>query len=172
MADDTLILTGPTFQQQKPNTILVTPTGGKQANLADLINGGTVAQSGTMSTLTVGTVTTTGFNINSITNNITASTTQTLAGAVAINTGIAVVTKVGTAGDAVKLPLVLATPGNEVWIFNQGASAMAIFPGETLTSIDAGTTAASVTLTNAKNAVFIQTSGTTWISAQGGAKSA
>jgi hypothetical protein len=125
-----------------------------------------------MSTLTVGTVTTTGFNINSITNNITASTTQTLAGAVAINTGIAVVTKVGTAGDAVKLPLVLATPGNEVWIFNQGASAMAIFPGETLTSIDAGTTAASVTLTNAKNAVFIQTSGTTWISAQGGAKSA
>ena len=167
MADDTLILTGPTFQQQKPSNILITPTGGTQGTLADMINGGTVAKNVTAANLT-----TTGFTINSITNNITASTTQTLAGAVAINTGIAIVTKVGTAADAVKLPLVLSTPGNEVWIFNNGASAMSIFPGETLTTIDGGTTAAAVTLTNAKNAVFIQTSGTSWISAQGGAKSA
>lgn len=167
MADDTLILTGPTFQQQKPANILITPTGGTQGSLADMINGGTVAKN-----VTAANVTTTGFNINSITNNITASTTQTLAGAVAINTGVAVVTKVGTAGDAVKLPLVLTPAGNEVWIFNNGASAMSIFPGETLTTIDGGTTAAAVTLTNAKNAVFIQTSGTSWISAQGGAKSA
>jgi hypothetical protein len=167
MADDTLILTGPTFQQKTPSTILVTPTGGTQGNLADLINGGTVTTSVSATNLSY-----TGLLHNSITNSITASTTQTLAGAVAINTGIAIVTKVGTAGDAVKLPPVAATGGNEVWIFNNGASAMSVFPAETSTTIDGGTTAAAVTMTNSKNAVFIQTTGTSWISAQGGAKSA
>jgi len=167
MADDTLIMTGPTFQQQKPSTILVTPTGGTQGNLVDMLNGGTVAQPVVATNLSY-----TGLLDNSITNSITASTTQTLAGAVAINTGIAVVTKVGTAGDAVKLPPVGSGVGTQVWIFNNGASAMSVFPAETTTTIDGGTTAAAVTMTNSKNAVFIQTTGTSWISAQGGAKSA
>jgi hypothetical protein len=167
MADDTLILTGPTFQQQGPSNILITPTGGTQGKLADMINGGTVASNVTAANLSY-----TGLLDNSITNSITASTTQTLAGAVAINTGIAIVTKVGTAGDAVKLPPVGSGVGTQCWIFNNGASAMSVFPFETLTTIDGGTTAAAVTMTNAKNAVFIQTTGTSWISAQGGAKSA
>lgn len=43
-APDTLLVTGPVNQQVSAADILVTPTGGAQNNLADLVNGGTVGQ--------------------------------------------------------------------------------------------------------------------------------
>lgn len=165
-APNTTVVTGPNFNQSDASTMLVTPTGGTQATMADMLGGKAAVPS-----LNVGTVTITSTVNEAVTNGITASTTQTLVGALLLTTPMNIITKVGTAGDTVKLPAATAL-GQQVWVFNQGASACSVFPFEVTTSIDAGTTAAAVTLTNAKNAVFINNTATTWISSQGGSKSA
>lgn len=140
---DTLVFTGPTFQQIPIGQVLVTPAGGSQAPLGDLISGG-----------------------ESVVNGITASTTQTLAGALPLTAGLNVVSTVGTAGDAVKLPAVDINTGfaQAVWIINNGASALSIFPNETATAIDSHSTAAAGTLTAAHRAVFFQNTASTWVS--------
>jgi hypothetical protein len=108
----------------------------------------------------------------SITNGITASTTHTVAGAAPLTTRLNFISTVANADDAVKLPPASASSiGNEVIAFNQGASVCSIFPGETTTAIDQGTTGASVVLTNTHAGVFIQNTASTW-SSYAAAKSA
>lgn len=166
VAPNTTVVTGPNFGQSDASTLVITPTGGVQATIGDLWGGKATAPN-----INAGNVIVTTSMNEAVTNSITASTTQTLVGALQLTTPVNIITKVGTAGDTVKLPAATAL-GQQVWVFNQGASACSVFPFEVTTSIDAGTTAAAVTLTNAKNAVFINNTSTTWISAQGGAKSA
>ena len=150
-APSTFIVTGPNFEQRTTDGLQVLPKGGSLPSNMNQNLGGN----------------------RPVTAAITAGTTQTIAGATQLYTGFNFIATVGTAGDAVKLPAVAPIPGQSAWVFNNGASACAVFPFEaTVTTIDGGTAGASVTLTNAKNAEFIQSTGTTWVSAQGGAKSA
>lgn len=164
-ANDTLVETAPVFQQVSIGNMLLTPTGGSQAKLQDIVNGGTVAQSiPAGSTITSALLA--GIPSDSVTNGITASTTQTLAGALALTKMVNVVSTVGTAGDAVKLPPVTLNTGfaQECWVINNGASALSIFPSETATAIDTHATAAAGTLTTLHRAVFFQNSASTWVS--------
>jgi len=165
-APNTLVVTGPNNQQQDASTVLIQPTGGTQASMADILGGKSAVPA-----INSGTVTVTSAIGLAVTNSITASVTQTLAGAVALTTPVNVITKVGTAGDAVKL-VAAGTSGTYQVVINQGASACAVFPFEAGTKIDGGSAGASVTLTNAKNATFYNTDATNWISIQGGVKSA
>jgi hypothetical protein len=147
------------------SNLQVTPTGGTTTNLGSVLNGGTIAQSiPAGSTIGAGT-TLLGSYLESVTNAITASTTQTLAGAVALTAANNVISTVATAGNAVKLPLAgVANIGQVILVMNNGASACAVFPGETSTAIDSGSTAASVTLTNGHSANFVQNTASTWVS--------
>lgn len=160
---DTLVETGPVFQQVPIGQMLVTPAGGTQTTLANVINGGTLAQ-----TLAAGSSfsspVVTGLMSWSVTNGITASTTQTLAGAVPLTAGINIISTVATAANAVKLAPVSVNIGQIQVVMNNGASACAIFPFETATAIDSAGTASSVTLTNGHSANFFQNTGSTWVS--------
>lgn len=164
-ANDTLVETGPVFQQVSIGNMLVTPPGGTQTQLQNLINGGTLAQTIAPGS-TIQSALAAGIPQDSVTNGITASTTQTLAGALALTTLINVVSTVGTAGDAVKLPPVKLNVGfaQECWVINNGASALSIFPNETATAIDTHATAAAGTLTTLHRATFFQNSASTWVS--------
>jgi len=159
-APDTLVLTGPVYQQTALDGLLVTPTGGTQGSLANLINGGTVAQ-----TIAAGSLFS-GIQLESIANALTASTTQTLAGALPLTASLNVVSTVGTAGDAVKLPPVAINSGyaQVVAIVNNGASALSIFPYESATAIDTHSAAAAGTLTTLHRAFFLQNTASTWVS--------
>lgn len=86
---------------------------------------------------------------------IIPSLTHTIAGATKITAGN-VFAASANIGDALALP---ANPqlGQEVLIYNSGAAAAAVFPGEATTIIDAGGAGASATLTNAKYALFVCT---------------
>jgi hypothetical protein len=164
-APDTLVETGPVFQQLPIGQMLVTPSGGTQAQLQNLVNGGTLAQTIAAGS-TIPSPLITGVASKSVTNGITASVTQTLAGALALTKAVNVVSTVGTAGDAVKLPPVAINVGlaQECWVINNGASALSIFPNETATAIDSHATAAAGTLTAAHRAVFFQNTASTWVS--------
>lgn len=146
-APDTILLNA-LFGQVSVDALLITPPGGTQGTLQNFINGGT------------------GLPSESVTNGITASTTQTLAGALALTSALSVVSTVGTAGDAVKLPPVAINTGFAQFatIINNGASALSIFPNESATAIDSHATAAAATLTAAHRAFFFQNSASTWVS--------
>lgn len=162
---DTLVETGPVFQQVPIGQMLVTPAGGTQTQLQNLINGGTVAQT-LAAASTLQTPLISGLLSEDIANAITASTTQTLAGALPLTKNVNVVSTVGTAGDAVKLPPVSLNVGfaQQCWIINNGASALSIFPNETATAIDTHSTAAAGTLTTLHRGLFIQNTASTWVS--------
>lgn len=83
-----------------------------------------------------------GFAINSKLA-ITAGTTQTQVGAVALEYGYNAIGTVGTAADGVRLPA--ATPGAEVIVYNGGANAAKLWPA-TSDKIDGGTANAGVTI--------------------------
>ena len=158
-APDDIVVTGPAFAQESADSLLITPPGGAQGKLSNFVNGGTVQQ--TLVSPLLG-----GLHADSLTNGITASTTQTLAGAVPLTTTFNVVSTVATAGNAVKLaPLALNTGYAQFqFVVNNGASAMAVFPFETTTAIDNQGTGASQTMTNAHRAIFFQNSPSTWVS--------
>jgi hypothetical protein len=162
-APDSQIVSAPVFQQVSVDALLITPAGGSQTTLANVVNGGTLAQ-----TLAAGSSLTSpvigGIQSQSVTNGITASTTQTLAGAVPLTSAINVISTVATAANAVKLAPVSVNIGQVQMVMNNGASACAIFPFETATAIDAAGTAASVTLTNGRSANFFQNTASTWVS--------
>lgn len=164
-APDDLVLTGPNFQQGALSGLLVTPTGGTQGKMSDVINGGTVAQ-----TLAAGSRITSpviaGIPLQSVVNGITAGVTQSLAGAVLLTGALNVVSTVGTANDAVKLPPVALNVGfaQVIAVVNNGASALAIYPSETATAIDTHATATAATLTTLHRATFIQNTASTWVS--------
>ncbi len=115
-------------------------------------------------------VSTTGINTRSLTAAITASGTQTLAGATALTTEINLVSTVAAAGNAVKLPALV--PGQSVEIFNSGANALSVFPGAANVKIDGGANGAAVTLTAGKAARFFCLATNAVTSAQLGAVSA
>ena len=162
---DDLVLTGPTFQQKTIDNLVLTPPGGTQTTLGNVINGGTVAQTiAANSTLQSPLVS--GVPQENIANAITASTTQTLAGAVQLTHLWNVVSTVGTANDAVKLPPVALNTGfaQVCWVINNGASALAIYPSESATAIDTHATATAATLTTLHRAAFVQNTASTWVS--------
>lgn len=84
---------------------------------------------------------------------ITASTTQTLVAATQLIGAYSKISVCANAGDAVKLPP-LPRLGQQIIVTNAGAAAASVFPGESTTKIDAGSTGAAVTLTNVKSAIF------------------
>ena len=101
---------------------------------------------------------------------LTASTTQTRAGALALTEIVNNIGTVATSGNAVGLPAAVA--GTAVIVFNGGANPAAVFPAAAADTIDGGSAGASVTLTNAKRAWFFCVATGTWISAQLGVVSA
>lgn len=101
---------------------------------------------------------------------ITASATQTLAGATALTARINRVNTSAASGNAVKLAALL--PGQSQTIYNDGANPIKVFPAAAGVTIDGGSAGASVTLTNALRAVFTCTATNVVISAQLGAVSA
>lgn len=160
---DSLVITGPNFAPTAADLLLITPPGGTQTLLQNLVNGGTLAQT-IASGSTIPSPVITGIESLSVTNGITASTTQTLAGALALTSALNVISTVATAGNAVKLAPVSVNVGQVQTVMNNGASAAAIFPFETATAIDSAGTAASVTLTNGRSANFFQNTASTWVS--------
>lgn len=101
---------------------------------------------------------------------ITASATQTLAGATALTAKINRVNTSATSGNAVKLSALL--PGQSQTVYNDGANPIKVFPAASGVAIDGGSAGAAVTLTNALRAIFTCTATNVVISAQLGAVSA
>jgi hypothetical protein len=101
---------------------------------------------------------------------LTASTTHTRAGALALTEVVNNLGTVAGSGDAVGLPAAVA--GAVVIVFNGGANPAAVFPAASADTIDGGSAGASVTLTNAKRAMFVCVATGIWISAQLGVVSA
>jgi len=89
---------------------------------------------------------------------LTASTTQTQAGGTAIVSDITNVSTCANANDAVTLPL--AVGGQVLWIFNNGAATLQIFPGVS-DNLGAGVDT-SKTLAAGKQACFISYDATNW----------
>jgi len=116
------------------------------------------------------TTTTTGVNTGGVANALTASTTHTRAGGTALTAPVNRFTTVAGAGDAATLPPL--SPGQGVVVYNDGASAMAVFPNGASDSIDGGSAGASVVLTNAKRCLYFCVAANTIVSSQLGAASA
>lgn len=105
---------------------------------------------------------------------ITASTTQTRAGALQLTGTVNVVTTSANSGDAVGLPV--ATVGAVIVVKNKGANPIKVFPTSAASgsddTIDGGTAGTgAATITNAKWAIFYCTAADTWVS-NGGAGNA
>jgi hypothetical protein len=83
------------------------------------------------------------------TTGITASTTQTLAGATQLYADVNVISTCANASDAVKLPDLL--PGQTCVVRNTGAAVLAIWPATTARKINGGTLAAVDSSTLAAN---------------------
>jgi hypothetical protein len=110
-------------------------------------------------------------NAGNISTGLTASVTQTLAGALQLTGDYNNVTVVGTAADAVKLPA--ATLGKQVWVTNSAASnAMGVFPQAATDIIDGGSAGAKVTVSAAKSALFTCLSAGVWQSIGSAARAA
>lgn len=104
------------------------------------------------------------------TGGITASATQTLAGATKLTAKLNQVSTSAAAGNAVSLPALLA--GQSVTIFNDGANAIKVFPAAAGVAIDGGSAGAAVTLSAGKRALFLCTAANVIESAQLGAAAA
>lgn len=96
---------------------------------------------------------------------VTAATVQTRAAATQLTGTYNNLTVVANSGDAVGLPPITAI-GQQVWVTNAGANPAKVFPDNgtpgASTTIDGGAAAASVTVTNAKSALFTATTLTNW----------
>ena len=112
---------------------------------------------------------------NSVNTGVTASTTQTRAAATQLTGTYNNLTTVANSGDAVGLPPITYI-GQQVWVTNAGANPAKVFPDNgtpgASTTIDGGSAAASVTLTNAKSALFTATTLTNWQSIGSAARAA
>lgn len=150
---DSLVVTGPVLQQISLSGLYITPTGGTQNTLANLVNGGTVAQTSgnyTIPTLAnFSSITPAGSNLATATL-VTALTTQV--GAAASTTGIALPLSTGAG--------VLGSP---LLLLNTGTAAIHVYGsgGDTIDGT-AGTT--GVTLTNAHRCFFTATASGAYVS--------
>ena len=113
------------------------------------VSGAAVAITG--GTISGVTLSTAGLSAASAAAGLTASTTQTQAGGLALTSQINEVSTVANAGDAVTLAVM--TPGQYQEVYNDGAHAMKVFPGASQ-AIDTAGANASVTLTNAKACLY------------------
>lgn len=118
----------------------------------------------------VTTLTASGLITGTVAAGITASATQTQAGATQLTKQVNNIATCATSGNAVKLPA--ATVGQVIVVFNNGADPASVFPLGAGDTIDGGAAAAAVTLTNGKRAAFYCIAANTWISAQLGVASA
>jgi len=127
--------------------------------------GATTPAAGTFTSLT-----SIGIETKSVATGLTASTTQTLAGGLALTKYINYVSTVANAGDAVTLPAL--APGQACVVFNAAATnSMKVFPNAASVAIDGGTAGASVNLAATKRAMFICLATNVVVSAQLGAVS-
>ena len=101
---------------------------------------------------------------------LTASTTQTRLGALALTSQWNIITTCAHSGDAVGLPT--SYVGAVIYVLNAGANPASVFPAGSAETIDGGSAGAAVTLTNAKSAAFICFVAGAWVSRQLGAPSA
>jgi len=101
---------------------------------------------------------------------LTASTTQTLVGALALTAQVNILGTVANSGDSVSLLPSAVGTWQEVW--NQGANPAWVYPHASGDTIDGGGAGAKVVLTNGKRALFRCVVAGTWVSAQLGAVSA
>lgn len=93
---------------------------------------------------------------------ITASTTQSIAGAYQLTAGINQVTVVGSSGDAVKLPITTGPSGGtgiiggglQIVIINAGANPMNVYPFQAADTINAIGAGGPFSLANGKTATF------------------
>lgn len=102
---------------------------------------------------------------------VTASATQTLVAATQLQFGSNRIDTCATIGNAVKLPQA-PQPGQDALVYNAGAAAASVFPGEAATTIDGGSAGAAVTITQAKYALFVCFVAGTWTSFGGAGHSA
>jgi hypothetical protein len=100
---------------------------------------------------------------------LTASTTQTQVGALALTKGINRITTCAHSGDAVALPAL--TAGEFAIVINDGANPAKVFPNDG-SNIDGAGASTAVILTNAKRAIFICVATGVIVSAQLGVASA
>jgi hypothetical protein len=120
----------------------------------------------------VGGLTISGFLQNSITDSITAGTTQTQAGATTLTTGINRVTVSGTDGDGVELPSAVA--GMRILIINDdSAQTIQVWPN-TSDAIDGGSADAvdANTIAAGSSREYIATDATNWYTANAAAAAA
>lgn len=98
-----------------------------------------------------------GLNVQSTSTGLTASTTQTQVGALALPASFNNISTVANAGDAVRLPVIGL--GKTITVKNSGVSPLQVFPA-TGNSIDGGTANASIFIAPGKEVSFTGTSAT------------
>jgi hypothetical protein len=128
-APDTLVITGSVLQQVSAASLLLTPTGGTQDTLGNLVNGGTVARGVVASALTVTALA----NLSANDAVSTAGSTQATATPLTANiNNIATV----TAGQGVNT--VASAPGMFELLLNTGTATITVYPfqAETLTTFN------------------------------------
>lgn len=113
---------------------------------------------------------------NDVSTGLTASTTQTRAGALQLTGSYNNVATVANASDSVGLPDI-AFVGQQCMVTNSaGVNAMKVFPSSAAnganTTIDGGSAGASVTVSAAKSALFTAISATAWQSIGSAARAA
>lgn len=130
----------------------------------------TVRGLGTYAGVFTGTIVSTGLITGTVANGLTASTTQTRVGGLALTSQMNRVTTAAVSGDAVTLPALSA--GQWVDVYNAGANPISVFPNGASDTIDGGSGGASVALANAKRCRYTCFAANTLISAQLGVVSA
>ena len=149
-APDTLIVTGPNNQQSLADTVLVTPTGGTQGNLADFLNGGTVAAGGTLTLF--GSITPAGSTAATATK-ITSLTTQ-------------LGTAASTTGAVLPLAASLVGKTRPLLLINDGTAAIHLYG--TIDTIDGTAGATGVTFTNGQRCFVTPVASGKWITGPSG----
>lgn len=144
-APDTLVVTGPNFQQVPADGLLVTPPGGVQGPLSGFLNGGTLAANGALTVFS--SITPAG---TALSNATPVTSLTSLLGTAASTTGVSLPPSAGVIG----FPQLLINAGTAaIHVYGAG--------GDTIDTT-AGTT--GVTLTNAHRCYFTATAAGTYVS--------
>lgn len=145
------ILLHQNFVQKSVGNTTITPTGGTQAALGDILGGAAVIGGAT------------GI-LESVADGLTAHAGGGQASALLLTAATNRVTTVATAADSVKLPV--SAPGSSINLINDGANALQVF-GSGTDTIDAIATGTGVALTAAHRATFYCLTAGAWQSMAG-----